>query len=125
MHLEVCIVNFTDQKARTASYSPSYSIKIVYSTELPPFFKGELQHVQMEEGGVAHLCCELSKPGILVQWKKNELPLRSGRKYEMKQDGCLLQLQIKELKAEDSGSYSCHAGDVETTANVLVKGVYV
>ncbi|XP_039666657.1 obscurin isoform X10 [Perca fluviatilis] len=103
-------------QAGSAETTATVSVK-----ELPPFFKDELQNVEAEEGGAASLCCELSKAGVSVQWKKNRLPLRSSRKYEMKQDGCLLQLHIKDLKPDDSGSYTCQAGSAETTATVSVK----
>lgn len=79
--------------------------------------------MEAEEGGSASFYCELSKLGVPIQWKRDGIPMKASRKYEMRQDGCFLQLYIKELRLEDSGTYSCQAGSAETTATMSVKGV--
>ncbi|GAA6091334.1 obscurin, partial [Tachysurus ichikawai] len=87
----------------------------------PLFFREKLQSMEAEEGETAFLCCELSKPGVQVQWRKGTVLLRPGIKYEMKQNSCELELQINDLKCEDSGVYKCCVGSLETKANILVK----
>lgn len=79
----------------------------------------------MEEGTIALLCCETSKPGVTIQWKKGALLLKPGEKYEMKQDGCKLQLKIHDLRSSDSGSYACCSGSLVSSASIVVKGMWI
>lgn len=92
-------------------------------TEVPLIFHKELQSQEAEEGDTVILYCELSKPGVAVQWKKENSPLRSGLKYEIKQNGCDFELRITNITPQDKGHYTCSAGTVQTTASVTVKAV--
>lgn len=65
----------------------------------------------------------LAKPGATVQWKKGTENLKAGNKYEIKQKDAGCELQIKHLKVEDSGEYSCECGDQRTTATIKVNGM--
>lgn len=83
-----------------------------------------LKSQEAEEGSNVTLCCELSKKGGVVQWKR-EAQLLSEEifrgKYEMRQEGRMAQLTIMNLQPEDAGKYSCITGDEKTTAEVRVK----
>ncbi len=93
--------------------------------EQPLFFSEELQNQEAEEGNTVTLHCELSKPGVSVQWKKGTVLLKNCKKYEIKQDGCELQLQMTELTAQDSGAYRCCVGSLVTTCSVTVNGIQI
>lgn len=87
-----------------------------------------LKSQEAEEGNSVTLCCELSKKGGAVQWKR-ETQLLSEEifrgKYEMKQEGKMAQLTIINLQPEDAGKYSCITGDEKTTAEVRVKCEFI
>uniref|UniRef100_A0A3B3WZ75 Ig-like domain-containing protein n=1 Tax=Poecilia mexicana TaxID=48701 RepID=A0A3B3WZ75_9TELE len=88
----------------------------------PAIFKQKLEKQEAEEGASVTLQCELSKPGVSVQWKKGTQVLKSGEKYQMKQKASVNELIISKVVPEDSGDYSCVCGDQKTTANLKIKG---
>ncbi|CAN9502812.1 unnamed protein product [Ophioblennius macclurei] len=87
----------------------------------PASFPKELKNQDAEEGDDVTLSCEVSKPGVRVEWRKGGVVLHPGNKYKIKQDGKVRELQISNLDPEDSGYYTCDAGDALTTANLVVQ----
>ncbi|XP_060900885.1 obscurin isoform X2 [Labrus mixtus] len=87
----------------------------------PAFFHKELKNQDAVEGDAVTLHCELSKPGVRVEWRKGGMVLQPSKKYEMKQEGCVEELCIRNLEPEDSGYYTCDAGDQLTTASLAVQ----
>ncbi|KAJ8408221.1 hypothetical protein AAFF_G00264490 [Aldrovandia affinis] len=81
----------------------------------------ELENQQAEEGESVTLCCEISRPGAPVEWRKGGVVLQASGKYEMREDNCVLTLCIHELERDDHGYYTCDAGDQLTTASVTVQ----
>uniref|UniRef100_A0A672ZI21 Ig-like domain-containing protein n=1 Tax=Sphaeramia orbicularis TaxID=375764 RepID=A0A672ZI21_9TELE len=74
---------------------------------LPPTFTKKLTTLEAEEGASVTLCCELSKPGASVEWKKGTQVLKSGEKYQIKQKESVNELLINKVVPDDSGEYSC------------------
>lgn len=66
------------------------------------------------------LSCEVSKPGLAVEWMKGKEVLKSDFKYQIKNRNSVMELTIKNAQLEDSGLYSCICGDVKTTAHVTI-----
>ncbi|KAM3604079.1 uncharacterized protein V6R79_006069 [Siganus canaliculatus] len=87
----------------------------------PVTFKKNLESQEAEEGATVTLHCEVSKPGASVEWKKGTQALKSGEKYQMKQEASINKLLIHKAVPEDSGDYSCVCGDLKTTASLNIK----
>lgn len=109
------------------SYS---SIKLTYISgcllcsflERPIKFLQDVKNIQVQEGGVVTLCCELSQPGVPVQWTKGDTVLSNGDKYQIKQSSCIHELHIRKSLPEDSGTYSCICDEIKSTATTIITG---
>ncbi|NXA81331.1 OBSCN protein, partial [Thryothorus ludovicianus] len=84
------------------SPSPRRSKPYFYFIALPALFKRELQDTEAEESGTVTLRCELTKPKAPVEWRKGDVTLYPGLKYEMRQQGCAAELVIYDLALDDS-----------------------
>lgn len=78
--------------------------------------------MQVEEGNNVVMRCELSKPGIPVEWRKDDELLKSGVKYQMRKWETTLELMIWKPVPQDSGVYSCVCADQMTSATVKITG---
>ncbi|CAL9688565.1 unnamed protein product [Knipowitschia caucasica] len=113
----------TDTDIYTCDVSTAKSMAKVTVKALPAVFTQKLQMLEAEEGGSVTLCCELSKPGVSVQWKKGTQSLKSGDRLQLKQKDFVNELLITKVEPEDSGDYSCVCGDQQTTAKLCVKAL--
>uniref|UniRef100_A0A8U7MP75 Obscurin, cytoskeletal calmodulin and titin-interacting RhoGEF n=1 Tax=Corvus moneduloides TaxID=1196302 RepID=A0A8U7MP75_CORMO len=91
-------------------------------TSLPPHFKKELKNVEGTENGTATFCCELSKAGAAVAWRKGDRALGTSDKFTMRCQGTMAELLIHDLVLADAGDYTCSCGEQETTAELKVNG---
>lgn len=93
------------------------------SSGQPAYFQKELENQNAIEGDSITLRCELSKPVKSIEWRKGGVVLQPSKKFEMKKEGCVLELHIHDLEPEDNGYYTCDAGNQLTTASVTVQGI--
>ncbi|XP_025067421.1 obscurin isoform X19 [Alligator sinensis] len=93
--------------------------------EAPVTFVRLLQSLEAQEGDSAALRCDVSKPDVAVQWKKDASLIQSSKKFEIKKERTTHTLIIHDLKPEDTGEYSCSTADTKTTANLEVKALPV
>ncbi|XP_014875279.1 obscurin isoform X10 [Poecilia latipinna] len=110
-----------DTDIYTCDVGTAKSMAKVTVKALPTTFVKKLESQEAEEGASVTLHCELSKPGVSVEWKKGTQVLKSGEKYQMKQKASVNELIISKVVPEDSGDYSCVCGDQKTTANLKIK----
>lgn len=68
------------------------------------------------------LRCELSKAGVPVEWRRDAQLLKEGDKYEMRQEGRVAEMTVKNLTLADAGEYSCCVGATATSASIKVRG---
>nr|XP_055229435.1 obscurin isoform X37 [Gorilla gorilla gorilla] len=90
-------------------------------TAAPVRFLRELQPQEVDEGGTAHLRCELSRVGASVEWRKGSLQLFPCAKYQMVQDGAAAELLVCGVEQEDAGDYTCDTGHTQSMASLSVR----
>uniref|UniRef100_A0A0D9RVE4 non-specific serine/threonine protein kinase n=1 Tax=Chlorocebus sabaeus TaxID=60711 RepID=A0A0D9RVE4_CHLSB len=90
-------------------------------TAAPVRFLQELQPQEVDEGGTAHLRCELSRAGASVEWRKGSLELFPCAKYQMVQDGTTAELLVHGVEQEDAGDYTCDTGHTHSMASLSVR----
>uniref|UniRef100_A0A8C6U3J5 Ig-like domain-containing protein n=1 Tax=Neogobius melanostomus TaxID=47308 RepID=A0A8C6U3J5_9GOBI len=104
---------------RPLTRSPS-NMDYYFLPAIPITFVQPLKSIQADEGTNVVLRCELSKPGVPVQWWKEDEILRNG--YQIRKKELWLELRIMKADIDDGGEYACICGDQRTIAIITVNG---
>lgn len=74
------------------------------------------------EGETVTLACTISDSMATLTWKRNNVAIQAGLKYDLKSKGASHQLRIHNLIPEDSGTYTCDTGDAQCDVTLTVEG---
>ncbi|NXK01591.1 OBSL1 protein, partial [Herpetotheres cachinnans] len=79
------------------------------------------QDLGVLETGVATFECELSRPSAEVKWFKDGRELRPGPNCRIYSAGRRRVLQLSRCELADAGTYTCDAGDCQSSAMLQVQ----
>uniref|UniRef100_A0A3Q2W896 Ig-like domain-containing protein n=1 Tax=Haplochromis burtoni TaxID=8153 RepID=A0A3Q2W896_HAPBU len=106
-----------------------------HSLAIPVTFKQKLKNQEAVEEGCVTLRCELSKAGVPVEWRKDAQLVKEGEKIQIKQEGRVAEMLIRNVTLADSGEYSCSAvnkfgvtsynGNITVESFILKEGQFV
>ncbi|XP_071978395.1 obscurin-like protein 1 isoform X2 [Engystomops pustulosus] len=103
--------------------SDSYTFQV--HVDAPPVTivgnTGTPEHHTLMTGDDLVLSCELSRPNFKVRWLKNNEELVSAGRIKITSRGVHRQLTIQNVRASDSGTYTCDAGTDQIRTEVLVE----
>lgn len=88
--------------------------------ETPVSIVKTLSDQRVEEDLPATLECELSRQIVEVKWLKNGAELKPGKNYRIYSMGRKRFCQILQCSPADSGTYTCDAGEAETSCSLEV-----
>lgn len=74
------------------------------------------------EGETVTLACTVSDCKAPVTWRRNNVVIQAGLKYDLTNKGAFHQLCIHNLLPEDSGTYTCDTGDAQCDVSLTVEG---
>lgn len=82
----------------------------------------KLKDMVVFEGDTAMLSCVTSDDRTPIIWKRNNVTLLAGEKYEPRKEGKRNMLLIHRVEKDDAGVYVCDTGDVQTMAALTIRG---
>ncbi|XP_008282358.1 obscurin-like protein 1a [Stegastes partitus] len=88
--------------------------------ETPVSIVKPLADVRVEEELPVTLECELSRQNVEVRWLKNGTELKAGKNCRIYSMGRKRFCQIMQCSRADSGSYTCDAGEINTSCSLAV-----
>lgn len=74
------------------------------------------------EGETVTLACTISDPKANVTWRRNNMIIHAGLKYDLRNNGAFHHLRIHNLVPDDSGTYTCDTGDAQCDVTLTVEG---
>lgn len=86
------------------------------------FFEKELQDQEAMEGNSVVFRCLPSSPNAPVAWKKDSQQITQGGRFTLHQKGSTREFEIRNLRSEDAGVYTCSTRGKMTSAQLRVIG---
>ena len=66
--------------------------------------------------------CQVSRANAKVRWYKNRKEIQPSKKHQLISQDVYRQLTIADVCSSDEDTYTCDAGDDETSCMLLVEG---
>ncbi|KAM4560015.1 obscurin-like protein 1a [Odontesthes bonariensis] len=123
-----CKVQDTGLYVCAASNALGNTLSAVHLSVKSPVvrFRRQLKDVEVKEGDVAVLECEVPDETIPAAWYLEDQRLMPSRKYGMEQKGTKRRLTIHDIGTDDDGVYLCEMPDGgKSIAELSVKGSIV